>query len=269
MNRINNFGHAASSFLRLEKNEHERKRKIFERNDWILKKYSKEKDVSISGKEFKEKYPENEFCKVFKGSLKHHNMCYKEGLNINVERFIPFSNVNYGGMFFADKENISEWFSMYPDLEYMAEVTIPDDARVVEMGGMFKTDRIILNNFQPISNYKEHDEKFWLKKVLLEPFLLKLVKNQTFDICWAAGARMNERIEENKYLARNFIAPNYETRYGHYKHIRDDEMWRKISEKLKKEDPLNLSGERDGPYSHLKNDRIREIMDELVFSELI
>lgn len=83
------------------------------------------------------------YYKVINEELKHHDLKYKKGLVIDPVPFNDDPEVSCvpGGIYFTDMEHITEFFNYG---YWIYEVTIPDDAKVIENGIKWRADRVIL-----------------------------------------------------------------------------------------------------------------------------
>ena len=68
------------------------------------------------------------YYKVLNKELNHVGFQYKLGLNIDTEEFNSSGSNESGGLYFTDKENIIKYLHFG---EYIAEITIPDDAQSI------------------------------------------------------------------------------------------------------------------------------------------
>jgi len=84
------------------------------------------------------------YYKILDKSMKHYNMQYKEGLNVDIEPFDP-SPKRGCGLFFSDEKNILS-FCGHGDL--IAEVTVPEGEVIVPVGNKYKANKIILSNIR-------------------------------------------------------------------------------------------------------------------------
>jgi hypothetical protein len=93
------------------------------------------------------------YFKIFNEEDNHHGFQYVDGLNIDS---IPFNdNPNKscveGGLYFTDAEHICE-FLQYGN--YIREVTLPDDAKVVKDGNKWRADTLFLNERKDLIKVK-------------------------------------------------------------------------------------------------------------------
>ena len=93
---------------------------------------------------------------------------------LRMKPFDPDPTCNPGGFYFAKEEHIMEWYYLYvnpnqfhdeeekankfgfnttPKIPLIAEVTLCEDSRVVEMETKLKTDKFILGKPYPITDY--------------------------------------------------------------------------------------------------------------------
>jgi len=82
----------------------------------------------------------------------NNNFKFKDGLNVDP---IPFnSNQNEkcasGGIYFSKTENILDW--LFFDHHWIREVTIPEDAQIVEFKDKLRADKIIFGSRMSLSD---------------------------------------------------------------------------------------------------------------------
>ncbi len=152
------------------------------------------------------------FLKVLNKDLKHHGFQYKEGLNVDTVPFNPSGDCESGGLYYATTEHIFKFLSFG---YFIADVTIPQDAKVYETKGKFKADRIILSNIRRVEVYiNSLPYESQLNAVKQNGYLLKYVKNQTPELCLDA-------LKQNGYALRYVKEQTPEIcltavkRYGH------------------------------------------------------
>ena len=108
-----------------------------------------ETDISISGAKFNEIYQGVKLVKLTNEASQHNDMIFKEGLNMDENKFEHARSCGPGGIYFCRVEDMHLWFdySSTP-MVYMWDVKIPDDARTVMYCTKLKTNKIILSNKQ-------------------------------------------------------------------------------------------------------------------------
>ena len=137
------------------------------------------------GIEFKKKYG-TVFYKILREDLTHHDFTFKEGINIDTNKFNPFGSCSKGGIYFTNYENI------YDYLDYginVCSVNILDDSLVYVEDKKFKADKIDIQNICLISDsvlFSNKTELEYMNIVNKNGLLLKYIKNQTKKICKAA-----------------------------------------------------------------------------------
>jgi hypothetical protein len=91
--------------------------------------------------------------KLLHADLVHNDFTYKEGLNVDHLPFRAYGDCEPGGLYYTDLEHIGCWF--YWDTTLIADVTVPDDARVHPgpRGDKWKADRLVLSNIRPIGPF--------------------------------------------------------------------------------------------------------------------
>jgi hypothetical protein len=130
-----------------------------------------------------------QFYKWLAGDMRHYDFTYKEGLNVDHLPFNPSGVCEPGGLYFTTLEYVPGWHSWHWSL--IADVTIPDDARVYkEPGGTkWKADRIILSNIRPRDEFfRDLDEATVCKMLATSGGLLRYTRQlaQTEAMCLAA-----------------------------------------------------------------------------------
>jgi hypothetical protein len=136
--------------------------------------------MTITGKEFTEKYPNAELIKFTNKDDLHNGYQYKEGLN---ELDGPFNEEPIcakGGLYFCFKKDCGRWVEYRNmKMENAWCVKIPDDAKIVIMDGKMKTDKFILTDKRNIWSLEE------LCKLAVQQNGLYLwyVKEQTEELC--------------------------------------------------------------------------------------
>ena len=139
----------------------------------------------LTGEEFNEKYKNYEFYKLLNKDLTNYGFTYKNGLNVDVNKFNPTGKCLIGGLYFTEKDNIYFWIGM--DLYfYITKVIIPNDAHIYVETNKFKSDKLIVDVDNKISISEYHlwnDEEFCKKVVRFNGYSLRYVKEQTEEIC--------------------------------------------------------------------------------------
>jgi len=92
-------------------------------------------------------------------SMKHHDMIYKEGENIDVLPFVPVGECSKGGLYFFDESITDELLvKIYLSSFYIADVIIDDDEPVwKESNGKYKTHKITLTNIRNKIKFELND----------------------------------------------------------------------------------------------------------------
>lgn len=124
------------------------------------------------------------YYKVLRKDMTHRGFRYEMGLNIDTNEFND--NPNFacvkGGLYFTDFPKIINFIDYG---EYLAEITIPKDAKVVTFDGKYRTDKFIINkikNLHNIDTIKEIIERFNKKKFALEQCITGLVLHGNLDL---------------------------------------------------------------------------------------
>jgi ankyrin repeat protein len=161
------------------------------------------------------------YYKIINKELKHHNMQYREGLNICNEEFNPSGSCTSGGMYFA-REDILVFLNYGC---YLFEVELLEDSRIYEDPCFYtkkwKTDKFILKNKREINldiikhlakeganirvdndlplNWAVKNEHFDVVKYLVEQGANIHIGND-YPLCWAA---INGHLDIVKYLVEH------------------------------------------------------------------
>lgn len=93
---------------------------------------------------------EPKYYRLLSGNMVHHDFQWKEGLNVDTNEF-TYDEICGGGLFFCERKDIHYWISHTTFL--IADVTLPDDARVVHFINKSKADKVILSNIRPITDF--------------------------------------------------------------------------------------------------------------------
>jgi hypothetical protein len=92
------------------------------------------------------------YVKILTKDLVHFNFQYKEGLNIDTVPFNPTGSCQPGGLYFTTMENVFNY--LYYGTK-IADVEIPDDAKVYDEGDKWKADKIIIKNIRNLVEWKD------------------------------------------------------------------------------------------------------------------
>ena len=135
----------------------------------------------LTGKQFNEKYKDTEFYKILQDNLTHYGFTYRQGLNIDTNKFNPFRKCQFGGLYFTTIDHILS-FSNYGNK--ISLVRIPDDANVYAEKYKFKADKIILSNITYLSDFHKFSDASFCKMAVQHIIdALKYVKKQTEELC--------------------------------------------------------------------------------------
>lgn len=149
----------------------------------------------ISGKEFNEKYKEK-YVKLINKENNHNGYKYGPGLNTLDGPFNPRHVCRKGGLYFCQEDDIGRWIEYGTGtMEYVCDVVIPDDAKVLVMENKLKTDKFELTNKRNIWT----DEEYCKKAVKEDGMYLKYVTNQTEEICEIAIKNVIDAFEYVEY----------------------------------------------------------------------
>lgn len=137
----------------------------------------------IDGEEFNKMYGEVHLVKLTTASRIHNGFEFKEGLNEDIHDFNPEEGCVKGGFYFCTYSDFGKWvYYKEMRMDYIWDVTVPNDAKVVIVNNKIKCDKFILSNMKHI----------WRNEILCKDavkqngYALRWVRNQTEDICLAA-----------------------------------------------------------------------------------
>jgi hypothetical protein len=128
-------------------------------NDYMYKRFS--------GKDFNENFSHIPLYKLTNKDETHYEMKYYDGLNIDInqdkfDRIIPyyhytnfFVDTTDYGIYFTDKPKL--WASIIDghEMDFIRNVTIPDDAKVVIGNNCVRADKVILGKRIPFKEFIE------------------------------------------------------------------------------------------------------------------
>lgn len=127
------------------------------------------------------------FMKVLPKSLEKNGIKYVEGFITDKVPFNPQQCMT-GGIHYCQEEDIMSWMWLG---EYVADVTVPQDAQVVCYGNKYKASAIVLSNIRHISDYM--NKKYPMNGDKYHPVILswlyddyrniRYVKQQTPMLC--------------------------------------------------------------------------------------
>ncbi len=80
----------------------------------------------------------------------HNGFQYKEGLNVDTVPFNPSGDCEPGGLYYTNEEHI---FTFLEFGSLIADVIVPEDAKVYKNGNKYKADKIILSNVRRVEDY--------------------------------------------------------------------------------------------------------------------
>jgi hypothetical protein len=129
-----------------------------------------------------------QFYKFLSVDLRHHDFTYKEGLNVDHVPFNPCGSCRRGGLYYTSFEFLHQWYNV-GDWPLIADVTVPDDARVYKepCGTKWKADRLVLSNIRPLRQFfSELDEAAVCRLVARCGWMLEYASTQTDAMCMAA-----------------------------------------------------------------------------------
>ena len=140
--------------------------------------------------------------KVIKRDDKHYLHTYFEGENVDKIPFNPTGTCKPGGMYFTDYLNVPLYVN-YGKL--IADVTLPDDAKVYVETNKFKADKIIISNIRPLEKFFSDFNYPKLHAVKLNGKILKYFKEQTEEICLEAVKQDGFALKYVKNKLKRFV----------------------------------------------------------------
>ena len=136
--------------------------------------------IMISGTQFNELYKGESLVKLTNGQRIHNGFEFKEGLNVDTIDFNPIDQCSPGGFYFCKYEDFGKWiYYREVKMDYMWDVKIPDDAKVVILDNKIKCNKFILSDSRIIWN----NEQLCLDVVKQNGYALRWIKKRTRDIC--------------------------------------------------------------------------------------
>jgi len=86
--------------------------------------------------------------KALRADRTHHGVVYALGRNECPQPFNP--RVCDGGLYACRLKHLLHWVSLYPDIDHVAVVEIPDDAQRVKFDTKIKASALVLTRFIPL-----------------------------------------------------------------------------------------------------------------------
>jgi len=120
---------------------------------------------------------------------RHRGFQYKDGLNVDTNKFHPYGKCQQGGLYFFSREEMWKYLSYIngaDKVHWVREVTLPDYAKVHLEDGKRKADRFVLGprqRFDPYAFFTQNytrDEK------------LKAIKKSGYSIRWFVDSATDE-----------------------------------------------------------------------------
>jgi hypothetical protein len=159
--------------------------------------------MEISGKEFKEKYPNTAFYKLTNEYEYENGFYFKDGLNIYTPAFNPFNLFGYSSdyglyftevnkigtglniVFYYDCEDPWECPAYHTEMKYIREIEILDDSLIcTKHGDFFKANKFVLKKRILLKDFSLWNvEKFCKLMVEQNSRALEFAKRQTKEIC--------------------------------------------------------------------------------------
>jgi hypothetical protein len=154
----------------------------------------------LSGVDFKKTFT-GPFYKFLNNNFTHHIFKYNLGLNIDSEKFNPTGECQKGGLYFCDVDNCYLYYMDYG--RYLAQIFIPDDAKIYIEKNKFKTDRLFINT---ITHFDDVSIEFWINIIEDDGLALQFIKEQTEEICKLAvqqdGVALQYVKEQSKEICK-------------------------------------------------------------------
>ena len=120
---------------------------------------------------------------------RHRGFQYKDGLNVDTNKFHPYGQCKQGGLYFFSREEIWKYDNYVPIVHivhWVREVTVPDDAKVHLEDGKRKADRFVLGPRQRFDPYTFFSDNFTYDEKL------KAVKKKGHSIQWVVYSATDE-----------------------------------------------------------------------------
>jgi hypothetical protein len=131
----------------------------------------------LSGSDFKKIFT-GPFYKFLNDNFIHYNFTYKIGLNIDNEQFNPTGGCQKGGLYFCEESKCHMYCLIYG--RYLAQINVPDDAKVYIEKDKFKADRLIIST---IIHFDNVTDECWINLLQNDSRVLKYVMKQTEELC--------------------------------------------------------------------------------------
>jgi hypothetical protein len=127
--------------------------------------------------------------KLLYTNRRHYDVTYEEGLNVDPLPFYPKGECQPGGLYFTHFDYVAYWFGRLNYIMYIADVTVPTDARVYiePCGTKLKADKLELSNIRPLREFLNTLDEATLEiMVTTAPTLLQYINKQNEAMCLAA-----------------------------------------------------------------------------------
>lgn len=140
---------------------------------------NKIKSNVLLGRNFNKIYSNKKFYKLTKKSECHMGFTFVDGINIDVQEFIPELCAS-SGLHFTDIHNLPTWTDYKT---YVREVTISDDSVVVVGFEIFKADKIFLHKRIKLEDFHLwNDESFQINAIRKNACHIRFIKNPSEHI---------------------------------------------------------------------------------------
>jgi len=88
--------------------------------------------------------------KALKADRTHHGYTYTLGRNDCPEPFSATHDCSGGGLYACRLSDLLTWVSLYPDIDTVAVVEVPEDAQFVDLEDKVKASSLVLTRFIPL-----------------------------------------------------------------------------------------------------------------------
>lgn len=127
------------------------------------------------------KYDGYKQVKLLHGSMTHYGFRWKEGLNVLRGPFNYDASCGPGGLYYCNAKDVKHHVE-YMDPLWIADVTIPNNAKTVHMKTKSKSDQVILSNVRYIDSWSALDDTDYASSL----FSYIPEHKKTLDICLEA-----------------------------------------------------------------------------------
>lgn len=141
--------------------------------------------------------------KITNKKERHYWVQYRDGLIVDPEEFNPVGECSSGGMYFFSQDNI-HYFMKYCgcEIDWIRDVTFPDDAQIYVEENKFKCDKFILGPRRKFS-LNEFSEEIQMKSIQVNGLSIQYIDNPSEELQLAA-------VENNGYAILHIDNPSEE-----------------------------------------------------------